>query len=520
MEELSLLGILGENIEKEYGERLIKSIMSFVELENLQKYIDINGPKRRQISAQTICATPTKRPPNLPTVMPAKAPDNFEDVNALHDGSNITTCAAADGTASKKPSDEVITIASKTDMIVNSNDNIRSSSGSRQGTPQALQRKVGEWQQRYKLLVCINKDRLKQVVREKLNLLRQGNLGIYGLRTECYYTLLAEGNFSAFLGVVAKALAGNDVDKRVRTMTALQKDRRIIEEEVKLYQAKDRVVSSESSIAQDPRSKNHQYDKHSTTAPYSHSVTSQAAASPLLLLFLCLPLSSERGNTFLDTSMWDYLSLRDLAQLRLLSHRLRKALERVQYTRCRDGRGYLVPFPGFPGVLKTEMAIMCGSSGQDNDGHIGNADESGPTKMVQGLFRHQLASLEAMHKAENRCTNFGALRGGILGDAPGLGKTITMLAMIVSTAGMRVRNPTEFWDEEAVQRGWESLRLNDAADEDIAKCLIPINRWVRNKLKKKSPGYRAYIELQNYVIPSYRDDRLQSLSNFAHHVRR
>jgi len=37
LEELSLFGIPGEHIERENGVRLIKSIRSFVELENLQK---------------------------------------------------------------------------------------------------------------------------------------------------------------------------------------------------------------------------------------------------------------------------------------------------------------------------------------------------------------------------------------------------------------------------------------------------------------------------------------------------
>ena len=60
----------------------------------------------------------------------------------------------------------------------------------------------------------------------------------------------------------------------------------------------------------------------------------------------------------------------------------------------------MVPFPGFPGVLCTEDDIQ-------------NA---------AGLFCHQLSSLQAMHKAENSNMAFGALRGGILGDAPGLGK--------------------------------------------------------------------------------------------------
>ena len=69
-------------------------------------------------------------------------------------------------------------------------------------------------------------------------------------------------------------------------------------------------------------------------------------------------------------------------------------------------------------------------------------------KSGAGLFTHQLASLRAMHRAENNKTAFGALRGGILGDAPGLGKTITMLALISSTSGMRPVEPKEFYDNE------------------------------------------------------------------------
>eukprot|EP00549_Striatella_unipunctata_P001171 CAMPEP_0118677586 /NCGR_PEP_ID=MMETSP0800-20121206/2713_1 /TAXON_ID=210618 ORGANISM="Striatella unipunctata, Strain CCMP2910" /NCGR_SAMPLE_ID=MMETSP0800 /ASSEMBLY_ACC=CAM_ASM_000638 /LENGTH=539 /DNA_ID=CAMNT_0006573283 /DNA_START=376 /DNA_END=1995 /DNA_ORIENTATION=- len=46
MEELTELGILGENVVKEYGERLVKSINSFIQMENLQQYIDRRSPKR------------------------------------------------------------------------------------------------------------------------------------------------------------------------------------------------------------------------------------------------------------------------------------------------------------------------------------------------------------------------------------------------------------------------------------------------------------------------------------------
>lgn len=65
---------------------------------------------------------------------------------------------------------------------------------------------------------------------------------------------------------------------------------------------------------------------------------------------------------------------------------------------------YLVPFPAFPGVL-------------------GTAEDK---KNGAGLFSHQLASLHAMVRAENRNKAFGALRGGILGDAPGVSKKLSV----------------------------------------------------------------------------------------------
>ena len=87
-----------------------------------------------------------------------------------------------------------------------------------------------------------------------------------------------------------------------------------------------------------------------------------------------------------------------------------------------------MPVPAYPGVLSTVDDIKAGA----------------------GLFTHQLASLRAMHKVENNNTTFGALRGGILGDAPGLGKTITMLALIASTSGLRPVEPKEFYDSESI----------------------------------------------------------------------
>ena len=51
------------------------------------------------------------------------------------------------------------------------------------------------------------------------------------------------------------------------------------------------------------------------------------------------------------------------------------------------------------------------------------------------LFPHQMHDLKKMKSLENSSKEFGALRGGIFADDPGLGKTITSLALITSTAG-------------------------------------------------------------------------------------
>ena len=45
---------------------------------------------------------------------------------------------------------------------------------------------------------------------------------------------------------------------------------------------------------------------------------------------------------------------------------------------------------------------------------------------------------------------FGQIRGGVLADDPGLGKTVTMIALILRTVGTRPTLPSEFWDSGAI----------------------------------------------------------------------
>ena len=50
IEQLSALGILGENVQKEYGERLVKNIKAYVNQENLQHYLDKRDSKRARVT--------------------------------------------------------------------------------------------------------------------------------------------------------------------------------------------------------------------------------------------------------------------------------------------------------------------------------------------------------------------------------------------------------------------------------------------------------------------------------------
>jgi hypothetical protein len=79
------------------------------------------------------------------------------------------------------------------------------------------------------------------------------------------------------------------------------------------------------------------------------------------------------------------------------------------------------------------------------------------------LFPHQYSSLLHMARAETRDTRFGALRGGILGDSPGLGKTVTMMASIVNTTGALPHCPHEFYNRDEVSRAWASY--NEDSEE-------------------------------------------------------
>jgi hypothetical protein len=112
-----------------------------------------------------------------------------------------------------------------------------------------------------------------------------------------------------------------------------------------------------------------------------------------------------------------------------------------------------------------------------------------------------------MHRAENKNTAFGALRGGVLGDAPGLGKTITMLAMIANTSGLRPVEPKEFYDMESSDEHWRLMRTNPVFRPKILRALRPFR------------DYGAlYDRIASHASPPYKDDRFPTLASFERFI--
>jgi len=242
---------------------------------------------------------------------------------------------------------------------------------------------------------------------------------------------------------------------------------------------------------------------------------------------------------------FEYLTIKDFSNLSCISKSIQVELRRIPYTKCRDGRNYLVPFPGFPGLFRHQRtsssllslpprsSFTCHNfNGEHDDSSLQQYQHQhdGHHYGLPGLFCHQLASLEAMHQAENSSPKFGALRGGILADAPGLGKTISTLALITSTAGRRVQNPPEFWNKDAIQEGWSLSRTNPAFREDILKTLKPIRMWLfttqyqSNNFTVDTTSYttfKQYRELESYVTPPYLDsNQFLTLQDFERYLLR
>lgn len=121
-------------------------------------------------------------------------------------------------------------------------------------------------------------------------------------------------------------------------------------------------------------------------------------------LFLSLVIDSVGKALFCDVRIIDFLHAADFCTMPRLSRNLRFCFKNIIST---------------PGLFKT---------------HFGEQYNC-------RLHPHQWASLSQMVGVENRQTHFGAVRGGILADAPGLGKTVTALALIASSIGALPKVP-------------------------------------------------------------------------------
>ncbi|KAJ1448895.1 SNF2 family N-terminal domain-containing protein [Pelagophyceae sp. CCMP2097] len=171
------------------------------------------------------------------------------------------------------------------------------------------------------------------------------------------------------------------------------------------------------------------------------------AGEARLLLFLA-------SRACLESEALRLLAVGEQHAVRAVSRRVRATLARgVDYVHARGAAagapGAVVPYPGFPGLFAPR-----------------GGGEAGP----RGLFVHQLASLRAMRRAEDRDTAYGALRGGVLADAPGLGKTVTVLALVLATAGQQPREPAAFFDAARVNEAWAAWATSEL---ELEQALLP-----------------------------------------------
>jgi len=137
------------------------------------------------------------------------------------------------------------------------------------------------------------------------------------------------------------------------------------------------------------------------------------------------------------------------------------------------------------------------------------------------LFPHQTVSLRHMRMMEHQSTNFGDLRGGILADEPGLGKTATVLALICSSAGMKPQIPGISWDYQEIEDNWKNYPDKESAIARVLKLLDNKDKSykpLKTSLQKGHDTLAAVIKrirriVKNYDLPGF--DREQILADIA-----
>jgi len=176
----------------------------------------------------------------------------------------------------------------------------------------------------------------------------------------------------------------------------------------------------------------------------------------------------------------EHLTTRHVKQLSSFSaHWRRKLLEEL------PGR----VFPGFPGLFQAH-------------------------KRGGALYPHQLHSVAHMLAAETRSLDFNALRGGILGDEPGLGKTVTVMALILHTAGTLPLLESVLFDTASIQEGWARLLERDSNAELLSKVIKPLRIGFREL------GVQNNEELDGLAMRTQRKEfpTLKSFENAAHRM--
>ena len=182
-------------------------------------------------------------------------------------------------------------------------------------------------------------------------------------------------------------------------------------------------------------------------------------------------------NSYAYVKENDYLLARDISSLTILSQKLRILFKKyVIFT---------------PGLFRTNYGIENNCM----------------------LHQHQNVSLRWMKKVENYTDVFGALRGGVLADAPGLGKTVTMIALIASTAGQLPVEPVAFWDMKQLEDCWKE---KGGSCEGNYRC---VEKCLRQLIKSSEFKYFPHQLTAEYIYKRFQHGDFPTLTSFEIAIR-
>lgn len=124
-----------------------------------------------------------------------------------------------------------------------------------------------------------------------------------------------------------------------------------------------------------------------------------------------------------------------------------------------------------------------------------------------------------MTEMENRDTRFGILRGGILADEPGLGKTVTIISLCLSTAGLLPKQPECIWDQASLQQSWMELAAAGTLVIDLRKLLVKVMKdsqasYLREILLKVDGKKFPYLSLSDFET----DGKIRNNFIYLYHI--